>query len=171
MGIKRLIMATLILLVFSMSFGSAQKLNQAHETIFIYQLTNYVEWKNDDQSNFIIGIYGKSNIAFKIVDVGATRTVKEKKVVVKNFDSPDHIGYCHMLFIPASYKNIKEVISAVDAQKTLIITEKENALQQGAHINFVSVDGHLNFELNESLFKGSKMKISGQLKKLAVNSI
>jgi YfiR/HmsC-like len=139
------------------------------KAVFIYNFTKYIEWDNlNSENNFIIGIMGSSALDGSIEAIAKTNFVKNKKIILKHFSSPEDISYCHILFIPREYSlPVKTVSEKVD-KKVLIVGEKPGAARQGASINFVLINDKLKFEISQEAISSAGLKASSQLLKLAI---
>lgn len=139
------------------------------KAVFIYNFTKYIDWDNlDDDDNFIIGIMGNSSIDPAIEAIAKTNFVKNKKIIIRHFNSLEDISYCHILFIPRDYPaTVRSVSEKVD-KRVLVIGEKQGAAKQGASINFTLVNDKLKFEINPDAVNAAKLRASSQLLKLAI---
>ena len=162
------------LLLFWCCFIKSSVLAQANQesnlkAVFIYNFTRYIEWDNlNSENNFIIGIMGTSTLDAPIEAIAKTNLVKNKKIILKHFSSPDDISYCHILFIPREYPlSIRSVSEKAD-KKVLIIGEKPGAARQGASINFTLINDKLKFEISQDAISSAGLKASSQLLKLAI---
>jgi hypothetical protein len=139
------------------------------KAVFIYNFTKYIEWDNlGSDDNFIIGIMGTSALDATIEAIAKKNFVKNKKIILRHFNSPEDIGYCHMLFIPGDYPAPVRAIAERVNKKVLIITEKQGAAKQGAAINFILLNDKLKFEINTEAVYTAGLKASSQLLKLAI---
>jgi hypothetical protein len=58
--------------------------------------------------------------------------------------------HVHVLFVDRSKKaELAKYTHDLRGVSTLIVTNWEGALAQGAHINFLSIDGSIRFEMNK----------------------
>jgi hypothetical protein len=137
---------------------------------FIYNFTKYVEWKAATGENeFIIGVIGTSPISDPLVEVVRTETVDGKKIVIKQFNKPAEIGFCHILFISRNATIALEDILAKTAGKgMLIVSEQDGYAEQGTAINFIIVNRKLKFEANVKAINAAGLTASSQLLKLAI---
>ena len=160
----------LLLCCFAKSALVAQANKESNlKAVFIYNFTRYVEWDNlNDENNFIIGIMGSSALDLAIEVIANTNLVKNKRIILKHFSSPEDISYCHILFIPRNYQfPVRSVIEKVP-KKVLVVGEKQGAATQGASINFILVNDKLKFEINPDAVYDAGLKASSQLLKLAI---
>ena len=139
------------------------------KAVFIYNFTKYIEWDNlGEENNFIIGIMGSSSLDVPIETIAKSNLVKNKKIILKHFSSPEDISYCHILFIPREYPYpVRSVSEKVD-KKVLVIGEKPGSARQGASINFILVNDKLKFEISQDAIYAAGLKASSQLLKLAI---
>lgn len=137
---------------------------------FIYKFTNYVEWdagiKGDE---FVICVLGSSPISEALMPIARANSVKGKRVVIRQCQTADEIGNCHILFISnRSAQPLAEVLGKIPKEGVLTISEKEGFAAAGTSINFIVVDNRLRFEANPKVIYSSGLTVSSQLLKLAV---
>src|ERR1700689_1885584 len=59
---------------------------------FIYKFTNYIDWDSlIPGDEFIIGIIGPSPVKGELAEIARTKTIKDKKIVVRQFNKLDEI--------------------------------------------------------------------------------
>jgi hypothetical protein len=166
-------MQLLLMLCMICSF-SAQPFDQPQEytikAAFIYKFTNYIDWDSMIPGNeFVIGVVGPSPIKSELAEIARTKTVKDKKITVLQFNKPDEIGACNILFIPEkSPVALDDILAKANNKGTLTISEKEGYAARGTGINFIVVDNKLKFEANPKAINASGLKASSQLLKLAI---
>jgi len=137
---------------------------------FIYNFTRYIDWGGyAANKEFVIGIIGESAIHEPLEDIANTKTVDGKKIVIRKFNSPDEIGFCHILFISRnSTWSLKEIMEKATDKGTLLVSEKTGFAEQGTAINFIIMDNKLKFEANTKSINSAGLKASSQLLKLAI---
>lgn len=144
------------------------------QSLFLYNFASkYIEWPASyKEGNFIIGIIGDSPVLSELNTVTAAKKVFNQSIEIKKFNSSSEISKCNMLFVPFDKTDIlQEVVNKVKGSSTLIITEKDGVLRQGAIINFVSVEGKLKFETNKTEIEKREIRIAADLLKLSINII
>lgn len=164
--------ATLLVMVLVCSFSMPLQ-NESDEyeikAAFIYRFTNYIEWDSTPGDEFVIGIFGTSPVKQDLQEIARTKTVKNKKIVIRQFKKPDDISTCHILFISQETSvPLNDILAKVAGKGTLTIGEKEGYAKKGALINFVEVDNKLKFEANPKGISAAGLKASSQLLKLAI---
>jgi hypothetical protein len=139
------------------------------KAVFLYNFTKYVSWQNTgNNSNFVIGVFGKSQIINPLNQIAKSNTVEGKKIVVLNFLKPEDVTHCDILFVS---KNATAPIFSVASQTgkgTLIVSEQPAGTASGAAFNFVLDEDKLRFEASLKAINFSGLKVSAQLLKLAI---
>ena len=100
-------------------------------------------------------------------EIAASKTVNDKKIIVKYFDSPDEITFCNILFISEKDPFSLSSVLAKVGKGTLTISEEPGLAAQGTAFNFVEVRDKLKFEANVKSISSAGLKASSQLLKLA----
>ena len=138
-------------------------------SVFIYNFTKYIQWPAEYQNGeFVIGVLGNSEITGNLKKMAEIKTVGSQKIAVKEYSDISEVSKCHILFIPSSKsKELENALAKVNSQPTLIITERPGLGEKGSGINFITVDGKLNIELNKSVLESAGLKIASQLMALA----
>jgi len=137
---------------------------------FIYRFTNYIDWDSLITGNeFVIGVIGPSPVKDELVEISRTKTIKDKKILVLQFNTIEEISACHILFISQKAQfPLSDILSKAERKGTLTISEKPGYAARGTAINFVVVDNKLKFEANPKTINSTGLKASSQLLKLAI---
>lgn len=168
---KRLLFPLLLYFIAG-SHANGQAYNQEAtlKAAFIYNFTKYIEWETDDdnQNSFTIGIIGPSAVDEPLGEIAQKNTVRNRKIIVRHFNSPEEIDYCNILFIPKKNQfTLQSVLNKVN-KGTLTISEEAGFAKQGTAFNFVLVNDKLKFEANLKALYSANLKASSQLLKLAI---
>jgi hypothetical protein len=144
--------------------------NYKFEAIYIYSFTKYLSWPDNTIKNqFVVGIYGYSPMQQELVSVTNGKSVGDKSISVKNYNSLEEIENCQILFVSTEYEgDLPELTKIANTKHILLITDGNDMSGKGAGINLVNVDGKQKFELNEAAVKKAGLKISNQLIPLAI---
>ena len=137
---------------------------------YIYNITKFIYWDSYIPGpEFIIGIIDSSPILEPLEKIAKTKTVMNKKIIIKQFTKLEEIDNCTILFIPKNTAvSLKEILAITKSKKILTISEKEGYGKKGSAINFVTIDDKLKFEVNTKTLENSGLKASAQFLKLAV---
>ena len=139
------------------------------QAMFIYNFSRLIEWPANYKSGpFVIGVLGSSQTLTELKTYTANKTVGSQPITVKKFNSPAEIGACHILFIPFSKtKTLPQVIQTLGSKSTLIISEKNGAIEKGSAINFVIIGDKLKFEIKPINATSKKINMSSKLNEMA----
>lgn len=163
---------TLFIVFFLLGFntGSQTEVEEYRlKAAFIFNFTKFIEWENHDSKVFKIGVIGASPIAASLEEISHTKTVNNKKITIENYNNPDEINDCNILFIPADNKfSLEEILSKTKNKNMLTVSEQSGFARQGTGINFIVLDDKLKFEVNLKALAAARLKVSSQLLKLAV---
>lgn len=148
--------------------ASAQ--NYKMHAVFIYSFTRYVQWPEAyNQGDFEILVLGDSPILEDLKAMAQAKKVGERIIKVTKIKDPAEIRRCSMLFVSAARSNqIDEILTKVNTQSILIITEEPGLAAKGSDINFIMKDGKLAFELNQASVNKQGLKVSNELSRLAI---
>lgn len=165
---KKIILSVLILLHGLVSISYAQDDYKFH-SMFVMNFLKYIQWpESGSQSEFVIGVLGNETVMPDLERIASTRFVNGKKITVKRFHDVNKVPDCHLLYVPTPKSNeLAEIVKQVGTG-TLIVTAKDGLAQKGSCINFVVRDGKWRFEINEHATDKAKLKVSGELSRLAI---
>ncbi len=163
MKTRLFILFSALLLVFSV--GSVHGQGSKFKALFIYNFTKYIDWPSSyKQGDFVIGVFGSSDITSELNVIANKKSVNNQKIVVKTYSSVGAIGKCHIFFLPQNKSGyIGSVLSKLSGQSTLIVTDKPGAIRQGSGINFIETGGSQGFEIKKSNIEAKGMKVSSNL--------
>jgi hypothetical protein len=156
---------------FFLSAGLTHAQNYKQYPLFIYSFTRYIQWPEAyTTGDFQILVYGESpiieelNTMAQAKKMGDSRTIKVSKI-----NGLSEIRKCNILFVPSGKSNeLEGILAKVSSQPILVITEEPGTGQKGSCINFITKDGKLAFELNQSALNKQNLKVSNELAKLAI---
>ncbi len=139
------------------------------QTLFIYNFALLTEWPQQYLNGpFVIGVIGESDIFSELNSYTADKRVGSQQIKVVQFDSAEEITTCHMLFIPFSQTRLLSKINAhLNGNSTLLITEKNGALNAGSAINFIIIHEKMKFEINVENANKNGIKLSSKLQEMA----
>lgn len=166
---RKVLLVASLLLVSSLHHIKAQTQISRAQAMFIYNFSRLIEWPaNYKNGPFVIGVLGSSDLQEQLQLYTNGKRVGSQPITVKTYNSPGEISTCHILFVPFNdTKLLPNIVSNVQGKSTLIITEKNGAIEEGSAINFVVVGDKLKFELNTGNAVKYNIKISSKLNEMA----
>jgi hypothetical protein len=143
--------------------------NSRLKALYIYNFTNMVEWPKEQKTgNFNIGVFGETNLLSELVKYNS-KSVGSQPIKVTEYRDMHEIPACHILFVSREKSDkTAELVKKFKAKNTLIITEKEGSLHDGAIINFIIRNNKQSYELSKTNAIKHKLIIGKQLTELAV---
>ena len=135
---------------------------------FVYKFLGYVEWPPtafaQDESPIVVGVMGADDIASELADAVRGRTVGTRSVEVRRIRPGDPLTGLQALFIGASERaRLAPIARAALARNVLVITESEDALDQGSVINLIVVDGRVRFEVSLEAADRAGLRLSSRM--------
>ncbi len=137
---------------------------------YIYNIAKLVEWRDPQMrtGNFIIGVIGHVNLYQELIKQYSTRTIGKQPIEVRKLPRTAEVERCHILFVGRSDIGLlPEIYKRLAEEPTMIITEYQGALEDGAVVNFVKVDNLLKYELNMGNATKRGLVVGSTLKNLA----
>ncbi len=132
--------------------GNLKAQEEKYISLFLYNFTKHFAWPDEYKSgDFVIDIIGHESVFAKLKELTATKKVGEQNIVIRHYTDASVIGKCHILFVGHWHSRfLPQILEMVQNRSTLIVTEKEGLINEGAAINFVIRDGTIQFEFKKS---------------------
>ncbi|HZQ60720.1 MAG TPA: YfiR family protein [Casimicrobiaceae bacterium] len=135
---------------------------------FVYKFLTYVDWPPtafaQGDSPIVIGVIGAEDIAAELLQVIGNRTVNNRPVVVRRLREGDSLIGVHVLFIGRGEgPRIGAIARAAQQRAILTVAEAPGAIEQGAMINFVLVEGRVRFDIALDTADRSGLRLSSRL--------
>jgi glutamine amidotransferase PdxT len=152
-----------IVLILVCTLATAQSYKQY--TLYIFSFTKYILWPDAyNQGDFEIHVLGDSPLYEDLKVMAQMKKVGDRAIKLTKLSTPAEIKKCNILFVPAGQSDkLAEVLQKVGTQSILIITEQAGLGVQGSCVNFITKDGKLSFELNQSALTRQNLKASVEI--------
>lgn len=136
---------------------------------FVYNFAKLVGWPDKkSDGNFRIGILGDADLYKQIIEKYSGKQIGNQVIEIVQLLSPEQMPELHILFISRKAAEMTAPISSkLNKEHTMIITEDEKGLSNGATLNFVVVDNQQKFEISETNAASQELTIGMTLKSLA----
>jgi hypothetical protein len=159
------IFVLLILLVF---FGGtrshAQQIDPSNTRImiqanFLYQFALNNNWPAQSRKGkFIVAVYGNNEVFQQLKEKYGSKPIGSQVMEIVQILEPNAEQNYHILFVDKSKKNeLPRINKEFKDRNTLIVTNWDGALTQGAHINFKTMDGNIRYELSQNAMEAHKI--------------
>lgn len=165
---RRMIITTLLFLFVSSMATNAQ--NEKFKALFLYNFIKNIEWPQAyKQGDMIIGVMGNTPIIKELETITSSQKAGNQMMKVKVFSNPDEVTNCHLIYIaPNKSGTIPQIVSKLNGNSTLIISDGKGGIQQGSAINFLLDGDKLKFEISKQHIEQKGLKVSASLLNLGV---
>ena len=148
----------LILLALLVSLGTSAQTIPDDNTVamiranYLYQFASNSNWPSEwKKGTFNAAIVGNPEVSEIMASKYAGKPIGSQSLNVMGASEMAVTPQVHVLFVDRSKKaDLAKYVKEYKGKSTLIVTNWEGALAQGAHINFLSIDGSIRFELNKT---------------------
>ncbi|MEO8855916.1 MAG: YfiR family protein [Burkholderiaceae bacterium] len=135
---------------------------------FLYKFMGYIAWPDNafakPGASLVMGVLGDDALADELAEMVAGRSVEGHALVVKRLRDTDSAAGVHLLFVARSETSHLPVLArSSGAQPLLIVSEAEDALEQGSMINFVINAGRVKFDIAPEAAERRGVKLSSRL--------
>lgn len=136
---------------------------------YIYNFAKLVGWpESRKKGNFSIGVLGDASLYQQLITKYSGKQIAGQPIEIMQMADPENLSKPHILFVSRKHNDQLDVISKQLARtNTMVITESDKGLAQGASLNFVVVENVLKFEISEANAAAHKLIIGTTLKSLA----
>lgn len=138
-----------------------------YKSLFTLNFIRYIGWPEEaKQGDFVIGVLKNTSLAEQLITNTQGKKFGYQNIVVKEFKKIEEVSNCQILYVGsyANYhKNAAILAGKLNKKNSLVITESEGAISDGAMINFVIVDSKLKFEVSSSNATDFGLQISNSL--------
>lgn len=155
-----------------MSHHSSQQPTGAEykiQTLLIYNFTKYVKWSTSNGNDFVIVVYGNSQIVSSLNQLKASKQVNGKNIIVKVVNPGDKLPPCDLLYIDDQFVHQAEnQFNKGSLFNILVVTNTTPIPMKLSCINLKIVDDNYKFEINNSNTSINNLEVSSALLNLAV---
>lgn len=138
---------------------------------FLYNFAKFVDWPDEafanDKNSFIIGVLGTDPFGTAL-DSLSGKVVKDKKVVVRRYQTANDAKNCQILFVGSSERDrLNEILETLKGGHVLAVADLERFAQRGGSVKFKIVDNKVRFDINTDATERAGLKISSKLLSVA----
>ena len=140
---------------------------------YIYNFGKFVKWPAvapaNQSGSFTICVLDGDPFGATLGSTLAGETVGGKPVAVKRIEKAQDASVCHILFIGSTQgKDLKGILSALDADAVLTVSDIPDFSKRGGMIQFVPEGDRIRFEINLEGAEKSHLIFPSELLKVAV---
>lgn len=172
---RRLPLALFVLAMVASGFSSgaddaASVLERRVKAALLYRFLNYVEWPEPPSagSPLTIGIVAADALAAELTEATSGRTINGRSLVVRVLRPADVTrNDLQVVFVGRAEASQLGTLLRGVPPGVLIVTESDDALQQGSIINLILVDGQVRFEVSLDAARRRNIRLSARLLSVA----
>lgn len=142
----------------------AQQIDPANTRImiqanFLYQFALNNNWPAQvRKGKFVVAVYGNNEVFLQLKEKYGSKPIGSQVMEIIQVVEPNPEQNYHILFVDKSKKGeLAKLNKEFKDKNTLIVTNWDGALAQGAHINFKTIDGNIRYELSQSAMEAHKI--------------
>ena len=138
---------------------------------FLYNFAKFTEWSAGvgmpGEHSFTLCIAGKDPFGTDLAAIEG-RPVHGLELRVQRNVVPDNVRGCQMLFVAESEEqHMAAILKAVQDQPVLTVGDSEGFSDAGGMITLVTVNGRVQFDVNQAAVMRANLRLNSQLLKLA----
>lgn len=139
----------------------------------LYKFLGYVEWPPSafatSRAPLVIAVLGDDDVTQALrALLPQHATYGERPVVLRTANLSDGFDGVHLLYVgPSENARIGACAQLAQQHAMLLVTDAQNALNDGSMINFVRVDDRLRFEVALEAANRARLRISARLLEVA----
>ncbi len=169
----RLLALAMLLFAFScLALGSQQGgatpvLERSVKAAFLYKFLGYMEFPSEPGPSLVVGVLGADEVAAELAQITSGRNVGNRSISVRKLGEGDALGGVNLLFVGGDAALTEAAQRAAEKSGTVIVTERDNGLQNGSVINFRLVDERVRFEVSLPAAERCNVRLSSRLLSVA----
>jgi uncharacterized protein DUF4154 len=133
---------------------------------YLYNFTKYVDWPTS-KDTITIGVLGDNPFGAALAAING-KSVKGRRVVVREIASVRDASTCQMIFVSSSQRQrLQEIFENSKNAHVLTVGEMQGFAAEGGIINFIEENNKVRFEINPDAARRTGLTISSELLKLA----
>jgi len=135
---------------------------------FLFNFAQFVQWPDTVLTNadmpFCIDVFGADPFGAALDETVQGETINGHKIIVRHVEHITDLKDCQVIFICKSEKSrLKEILSGVNSNAVLTVSEIDGFTQDGGDINFYLEGNKVRFEINPAAAQHDGLKVSSQL--------
>ena len=139
---------------------------------YLYNFAKFIRWPEKTfasvDSPLVIGVLGKNPFNGELTPL-ADKTVRNRKIIVRQFATIDNVTDCHLLYVSdTASRQLRAALQLLRVKPMVTIGDNEDFCKFGGVIQFVTRRDRLRFVINLDVAKDNDIHIDSQLLSLAV---
>lgn len=171
-----LVMTCLALVAPHTGWAESGKLNENEiKAAYLYNFAKFVDWPAAtiprENSPLMICIIGNSPLN-EVIESLAGKSIKNRKLVIRQFSRIEDLNECNILFINASAnKSLAQILVSIAPRAILTVSDHTGFAAAGGIIEFIPLGDKIRFKINNRAAQHVNLRISSHLLRLATTVI
>jgi hypothetical protein len=145
--------------------AAAQPQEYEVKAAFLFKFLSFVEWPAQSFARagapLVIGVLGADEVHFALQEIVTGRSAQGRPLEVRKLKDGERTAGVHLLFVGRA---AAAALPKLPPQPgLLVVSEADGALEQGAMINFLRVDGRVRFEVAPDAAERRGLRISSRM--------
>lgn len=156
---------SLIALILVSFVQPSKDINLRVKAVYVYKFAQFVDWpKSFKTGDFIIGVFGDEKLYNEMQTSYANKMIGNQTIKIKKYDETSEIEKCHILFVAEKNSDkVSDLVKKYKSNSTLVVSEKEGKMKDGAIFNFVWRDNKLKYEMSKTNATKHKLTVGQTL--------
>jgi hypothetical protein len=133
---------------------------------YLINFALFVDWPDDRlataETPITIGVLGSDAVLEGLKSIAPLKTVKQRKIVIRNLAGADEAGDCHVAFFGGRNESAT-VLGKVVSRSVLLVGEQSDFAAAGGMIQLMVVDESVRFDVNLRAIRRSDLKAGSQM--------
>jgi hypothetical protein len=150
---------------------AAEYSQDAVKAAYLFRFAGYVDWPGaaDPTKPFVIAVVDAPAVARELRRLAPGHQINNRFVDVVEANRLADVDRPAILFIGGGHAELlRPALSALAAKSALVVADEEGGLDDGATLNFVTLDRRVRFEVSLTAADRAHLKISAELLAVAV---
>lgn len=147
-----------------------ERLEDAVKAAYLCKLPAFVTWPASDPADdgFVLCVVGNAPFGGLLNKVAQGQTVQRRPIIVRRYQTVMRNPGCKLMFVAGSAAEpVAAVLAAVRGSPVLTVTDGQSESDSTGIINFVLIDGHVRFQIDQQAAAENGLVISSKLLALA----
>jgi hypothetical protein len=135
------------------------------KAVYVYKFAQFVDWpKSFKSGDFIIGVFGDEKLYNEMQTSYANKMIGNQTIKIKKYEAVSEIEKCHILFVAEKNSDkVSDLVKKFKSNSTLVVSEKEGKMKDGAIFNFIWRDNKLKYEMSKTNATKHKLTVGQTL--------
>ncbi len=161
-------MSKIVILALLVSFSFAS-IEDKVKSKFVGKISSLIKWSKDkEKDEFLIGIYGESDISDELKKMYLKKKIKKKKVVIKSSENIEELKDSNVIYIAsASHDETLKIVDLAKKNNILTVSDSKGFIDKDGIIQLFTISRKIKIKINNTVAKESNLKVRPILLKLA----